>query len=77
MLWFKKSKTSPASEHMKEVAQHSAIEIIAHKNAKAEVVEDAKKANEQLKTLLDANGFTLKIYLAAGGHQLKTHKGNT
>ena len=45
----------------------SRVEVELHKNANEEAVEKAKKANEHLSDLLAANGFTLKIYLAAGG----------
>lgn len=64
MLWFKRKPLQAAQD---DAVQRSSIEIIAHKDAKHEVVEDAKAANEQLKKLLVGNGFTLKIYLAAGG----------
>lgn len=45
----------------------SRVEVELHKNATAEAAEKAKQANEHLNELLLANGFTLKIYLAAGG----------
>lgn len=49
----------------------SRVEVELHKNANQEAVEKAKKANEHLSDLLAANGFTLKIYLAAGGRPPK------
>lgn len=45
----------------------SRVEVELHKNASEEAAAKAKEANEHLKQLLEANGFTLKIYLAAGG----------
>lgn len=47
------------------------IEIAADKQAQQEVVQQAKEASERLNTLLVENGFTLKIYLAAGGKKPK------
>lgn len=44
------------------------VEIIANEEAKKEVIERAKKASSELNELLVQNGFTIKIYLAAGGH---------
>lgn len=73
MLWFKKKRA--IIEHQQDVAQHTAIEIIAHKTAKQEAVNEAKDVNKQLKKLLEANGFTIKIYLAAGGRVPKVRKG--
>jgi len=52
----------------------SRVEVELHKNANQEAAEKAKEANKHLKELLEANGFTLKIYLAAGG-QLRQKKG--
>ena len=47
------------------------VEIIANEKAKDEVIEKAKQASNQLNELLVQNGFTIKIYLAAGGHPPK------
>lgn len=49
----------------------SRVEIELHKNASEQAAKKADKTNEHLKDLLVENGFTLKIYLAAGGHQPK------
>lgn len=43
------------------------IEIVANQEAQKEVIEQAKKASSDLNQLLVQNGFTIKIYLAAGG----------
>lgn len=45
----------------------SRVEIEVAKDANKEVKEAAKQVNETVKELLVDNGFTLKIYLAAGG----------
>lgn len=59
MGWFRHNK--------EETRQAASIEIVAHKEAKKEVIEEARLANERLNKLLVQNGFTLKIFLAAGG----------
>lgn len=43
------------------------VQIIANREAQKEVIEKAKVASSQLNELLVQNGFTIKIYLAAGG----------
>lgn len=43
------------------------VEIIANQEAQREVIQKAKVASNQLNELLVQNGFTIKIYLAAGG----------
>lgn len=45
----------------------SRVEVELHKNASAEAAKKAQEVNEHVKDLLVENGFTLKIYLAAGG----------
>lgn len=45
----------------------SRVEVELHKDASREAAEKAKDANQHLNDLLIENGFTLKIYLAAGG----------
>lgn len=54
----------------------SRVEVELHKAASKEAVEKANAANQHLNDLLIANGFTLKIYLAAGGqvHQKSSGK---
>lgn len=51
------------------------VEIIANEEAKKEVIEKAKQASSQLNELLVQNGFTIKIYLAAGGKHPNAKKG--
>ena len=45
----------------------TAIEIVAHKTATDKVIKEAEDASKKLNKLLVENGFTIKIYLAAGG----------
>ncbi len=52
------------------------VEIIANQEAKVEVIQKAKEASSQLNKLLVQNGFTIKIYLAAGGHPPKKQEKN-
>ena len=53
------------------------VEIIANEEAKKEVIEKAKQASSQLNELLVQNGFTIKIYLAAGGKHPNAGKGKS
>lgn len=51
-----------------EPPSQSRVEIELHKDASKKAAEKAKATNKHLNELLDHNGFTLKIFLAAGGH---------
>ncbi len=51
----------------------SRVEVELHKGASIEAADKAIEANRHLNDLLIENGFTLKIYLAAGG-QLQQKK---
>lgn len=53
----------------------SRVEVELHKSASIEAAEKAKEANRHLNDLLIANGFTLKIYLAAGGRLQQSKDG--
>jgi len=69
MSWFKrKPKVEPI---VVTPPATSRVEIELHKNASEQAAKKADQTNEHLKDLLVENGFTLKIYLAAGGHQPK------
>jgi hypothetical protein len=61
MAWFTKKKA------MHKIAETNRIDVVAQKNANKEVVAQAQEATRQLKELLDRNGFTIQIFLAAGG----------
>lgn len=70
-------RKKPVGENTKKAeAEAKVIEIVAHKEAKKEIVQKAKEANAQLTELLEQNGFTIKIYLAAGGPHPKSRKRN-
>lgn len=71
MSWFKKKRTEDLAI---QPPISSRVEVEIDKNASREAAEKAKKANEHLNTLLVENGFTLKIYLAAGGQPKKGKK---
>jgi hypothetical protein len=43
------------------------IEIDAGKRATRKAIEEARRANEELKKVLVRNGFTVKIFIATGG----------
>lgn len=45
----------------------SRVEVELHKGASEEAAKKATAVNQHVKDLLVENGFTLKIYLAAGG----------
>lgn len=49
----------------------SRVEVELHKGASEQAAQKARDVNEHLKDLYVENGFTLKIYLAAGGHTPK------
>lgn len=64
MSWFRRRADKDAAH---AIRQDAIIEIVANKAAKQEVIAEAKEANAKLNKLLIENGFTLKIFLAAGG----------
>lgn len=65
-IFSRKIKTTTESLSIQPPPQ-SRVEVELHKNASVEAAEKAKDANQHLNDLLIENGFTLKIYLAAGG----------
>ena len=68
MSWFKKKRKEDV---VVQPPASSRVEVEIHKSASREAAEKAKKTNEHLQDLLVENGFTLKIYLAAGGQPKK------
>lgn len=67
MGWFRRK---PQEEPIVvKPAVSSRVEVELHKNASEEAAKKADAANKHINDLLVENGFTLKIYLAAGGHQ--------
>lgn len=73
MAWFNRNKL-PKGET--EKSHDHRVEVVVHQNAAKEVVAEAKNVNDQLNKLLIDNGFTLKIYLAAGGKTKKRVRTN-
>ncbi len=71
MKWFNRKPKQPPIVVTPPAS--SRVEVELHKNASEGAAEKAKQTNQHLNDLLVENGFTLKIYLAAGGqlHQKK------
>lgn len=67
-LFNRKPKPDTPPQHlvMQPPAQ-SRVEVEVHKNATEQAAQKAQETNRHLNELLVENGFTLKIYLAAGG----------
>ena len=63
-LFNRKAKSEPI---LVQPPAQSRVEVELHKNASQEAAEKAKQVDKHVKELLVENGFTLKIYLAAGG----------
>jgi hypothetical protein len=71
MAWFNHNK-KPRGET--EDSHDKRVEVVVHQNATKEAVKQAQEANKHLGNLLEENGFTIKIWVAAGG---KTKKAGT
>lgn len=67
MKWFKRN--APVDDD--KLNDGNAVEITAHKDANKRVVQQAKRANDQLNKLFEENGFTVKIVLAMGAKQTR------
>lgn len=72
---FKRNKQKPTPISIQPPTT-SRVEVELHKDATIEAADKAKEANKHLNELLVENGFTLKIYLAAGGQPPKKRSGN-
>lgn len=72
-FWPKRHCPTEAPQTEVEVAQ----EIRAHRIAKQRVIREAHDTGEQLNKMLIENGFTLKLYLAAGGQHPRSQKGRS
>jgi hypothetical protein len=70
MSWFNRKKKDTPPIVVQPPAT-SRVEIELHKNASEEAAKKAQETNKHLNDLLVENGFTVKIFLAAGGHQQK------
>lgn len=67
MWFFNRKKKTPIEPILIEPPLSSRVEIELHKNASEEAAHKAQEANQHINDLLVENGFTLKIFLAAGG----------
>lgn len=68
-MWFKRKPQQPPIVVTPPAT--SRVEVELHKEASEGAAQKAKETNKHLNDLLVENGFTLKIYLAAGGQQPK------
>lgn len=71
-MWFRKKKSPDNLTEDTDISitpnpVTSRVEVEVDKNANKEVKAKASEINEHVNDLLVQNGFTLKIYLAAGG----------
>lgn len=74
MALFKKKQPASLRIHP---SPDSRVEIEVHKNASKEAKQKADAINNHVRDLLGENGFTVKIFLAAGGHlPAKSKSGN-
>lgn len=65
MVWYKRKKKGPPL--VVKPAASSRVEVELHQSASVDAAKKAGETNKHLKDLLVENGFTLKIYIAAGG----------
>lgn len=76
MSWLRQNKAKVQPVVVKPPAT-SRVEVELHKNASFEAAQKAQQTNKHLNELLVKNGFTLKIYLAAGGQVNMKPKGES
>lgn len=74
MFWFNKKQT-PQVKVTNSQDHDNRVEVVVHKNATQESIAKAEEANQKLNELLIENGFTLNIYLAAGGKHHQKQRG--
>jgi hypothetical protein len=65
MLWFKSRKLLEKERLAHERAV--TVEIEHHKQETAKVIAQTKKVTDNFNRLLNKNGITIKIHVAAGG----------
>lgn len=71
MSWCSKKPVSPRVQIATGEDMDNRVEVVVQKDATRHAIEKAEQANQTLNELLIENGFTLKIYLAAGGKHRK------
>lgn len=76
MRMFSRNKNqNPPQELAVQPPPQSRVEIELHKNATEEASNKAQAVNTHLQELLEANGITIKIALAAGARLHHKSKG--
>ena len=72
MSLFRKRSANTSQQQIGEAQETRAkIEVVAHKEATKKQVAEVKEVNRMLNKQFAENGFTIKIYLAAGGRTPK------
>jgi hypothetical protein len=66
MWWFRKNKRLQDEHDVAE--KDNMIEVIAHKKATKQQIDQTKKVTKELNRIFADNNFTLKIYLANKRH---------
>lgn len=76
MFWFGKKQKKIQAASDKKIEK----EVAMHKRSAKKKVDEVKKATNKLNNVFEENGFTVKIFLAAGGKDPKqkigTHYGH-
>lgn len=79
MSWLKKKlkkDTQPREELRIEPTSQSRVEIELHRSASSDAKQKVDVVNAHVKELLEENGFTIKIALAAGYNAPHNRKKN-
>lgn len=74
-MWLFKRKQEQTTPIVVTPPATSRVEVELHKGASEEAAKQADATNKHLTELLVNNGFTLKIYLAAGGQVRQKNQG--
>jgi hypothetical protein len=69
MLFRKKKSDTPVSPIPQEV--RTKVEVVAHQEATKQQIDEVKQINQMLNKQFVENGFTIKIFIAAGGRDKK------
>ena len=64
-FWNKRRKPDTLVKEVEE--EKSAVEVVVHKRATKRTINKTKQVNQDLNRLLEQNGITLQIKIAAGG----------
>lgn len=65
MLWFSKKKAD--AKKISDLTKAVTKQVAKHDQRKAEVIKEATETGERFRNTVVANGFTLRIHVAAGG----------